>query len=323
MVKKGRRCVKNLNVLVIGIIIYLLEAITMSKLAILLSSYNGEQYIKEQIDSIYRQTYKDFQLYVRDDGSTDKTIELLRDLKAKYDFVLYEGNNLGFVGSFMWLLRNVRDVEYYAFADQDDIWKENKLEKAMEWLDGKTDRPALFHSAYDVIDDNGKVVDNFFFPDKKYDFRRTITENHYSGFSMVINKPLRNLMIRGEVNRIGYHDWWAAMIVHAFGTAHSDYEVMALHRAHGDNVTTFNMLTRIKWLCASLKEESDIKKRAMEFDRCFGSKLRRKDKAVLDMFSNKHYNLIKALRKSFYPARWRPIISSEIVVRMLMLIGRI
>lgn len=302
----------------------------MSKLAILLSSYNGEQYIKEQIDSIYRQTYKDFQLYVRDDGSTDKTVDLLRNLKSKYGFVLYEGDNLGFVGSFMWLLKNVCEAEYYAFADQDDIWKEQKLQNALNWFnkasgDGliKGKRPALFHSAYDVIDDTGKVVDNFFFPDKKYDFRRTITENHYSGFSMVINKPLRNLMIRGEDDRIGYHDWWAAMIVHAFGTAHSDSAVTALHRAHGDNVTTFNMLTRIKWLCASLKEESDIKKRAMEFDRCFGSKLRRKDKAVLDMFSNKHYNLIKALRKSFYPARWRPIISSEIVVRMLMLIGRI
>ena len=156
----------------------------MSKVAILLSSYNGEQYIKEQIESIYNQTYKDFHFYIRDDGSDAKCVELLRD--------------------------------------QDDIWKENKLEKAMEWIDGKSERPALFHSAYDVIDDNGKVVDNFFFPDKKYDFRRTITENHYSGFSMVINKPLRNLMIRGEDDRIGYHDWWAAMIVHAFGTAHPD-----------------------------------------------------------------------------------------------------
>lgn len=302
----------------------------MAKVAVLLSSYNGEQYIKEQINSIYKQTYKDFSLYVRDDGSSDACKELLRKLKSKYGFELFEGENLGFVGSFMWLLRNVKDADYYAFADQDDIWKEGKLKKAVDWFvkseqEGfiRADRPALFHSAYDVIKDDGKVFDRFFFSEDEYDFRRSITENHYSGFSMVINKPLRNLMIRGEDDRIGYHDWWAAMIVHAFGTAHSDCKVMALHRAHGDNVTTFNLFTRFGWLKKTLSEESDIHKRAVEFNRCFGQKLRSTDKEYLDMFCGDRYNIINALKKCFFPARWRPVISSELVVRFLMLIGRI
>ena len=81
----------------------------MSKVAILLSSYNGEQYIKEQIESIYGQTCEDFHLFVRDDGSSDKSVEILRDLSRQYGFTLYEGENLGFVRSFMWLLRNVKD----------------------------------------------------------------------------------------------------------------------------------------------------------------------------------------------------------------------
>lgn len=302
----------------------------MSKVAILLSSYNGEQYIKEQIESIYDQTCKDFHLYVRDDGSNEACIELLRDLSRQYGFTLYEGENIGFVASFMWLLRNVKDAEYYAFADQDDIWKADKIEAALSWFDKsiengvvKTNRPALFHSAYEVVDDDGNVIDHFFFPDKGYDFRRSITENHYSGFSMMINKPLRNLMIRGEDDKLGYHDWWAAMIVHAFGVAHSDPEVMALHRAHGGNVTTFNMHTRIKWLIQSLKEESDIHKRSVEFNRCFGDKIKAKDKKYLDMFSFENYNILNAFKKCFYPSRWRPILSSEIMVRVLMLIGRI
>lgn len=302
----------------------------MSKVAILLSSFNGEEYIKEQIESIYSQTFTDFHLYIRDDGSNYKCIEMLKTLSKQYGFTLYTGENLGFVGSFMWLLRNVNDADYYAFADQDDIWKVEKLEKAFSWFEQSIEkgivnsrRPALYHSAYDVVDDEGKTVDHFFFPDKGYDFRRTITENHYSGFSMMINKPLRNLMIRGEDTKIGYHDWWAAMIVHAFGVAHSDAEVMAYHRAHGDNVTTFNLLTRIRWLNASLKEESDIHKRALEFDRCFGAKLKHSDKKYIEMFCDEQYNIAHALKKCLYHRRWRPIISSEIVVRLLMLCGRI
>ncbi|MCR5700803.1 MAG: glycosyltransferase [Lachnospiraceae bacterium] len=302
----------------------------MAKVAVLLSSYNGEQYIEEQIESIYKQSFKDFSLYVRDDGSSDACKELLRKLKSKYGFELFEGENLGFVGSFMWLLRNVKDANYYAFADQDDIWKEGKLKKAVDWFEKseqegfiRSDRPALFHSAYDVIKDDGKVIDRFFFPEDGYDFKRSITENHYSGFSMVINKPLRNLIIRGNDDKIGYHDWWAAMIVHAFGKSYSDQEVMALHRAHGDNVTTFNMLTRVKWLCTSLKEESDIHKRVCEFERCFGDKLKENDKNVLKRFCGVRYNLFAALWKCFYPRRWRPMLSSEIVIRLLMLVGRI
>lgn len=302
----------------------------MKKIAVLLSSYNGEHYIEEQIESIYRQSFKDFQLYIRDDGSNETFRDKLHTLQKKYDFVLYEGDNIGFVGSFMWLLRNVKEADYYAFADQDDIWKEEKLEKAISWFEEglktgtvKGSRPALFHSAYEIASDITGKNTIFFFPDKGYDFGRSITENHYSGFSMMINRPLRNFMIRGNDEKIGYHDWWAAMIVQAFGTAHSDDVVMAVHRAHGDNVTTFNLSTRIKWLIRSLKEESDIHKRTVEFNRCFGDRLRSRDKRVLDMFTGGKYNLIYALRKCFYPKRWRPVISSEIVVRLLMLIGRI
>lgn len=302
----------------------------MAKVAILLSAYNGGRYIEEQLESIYHQTYKDFQLYIRDDGSEKEFVELLEKMKKKYGFVLYEGNNLGFVGSFMWLLRNVKDAEYYTFADQDDIWKEKKLEKAVEWFEEglaggviKEKRPVLFHSAYAVMDSNGTVIDHFWFPDEGYDFRRSVTENHYSGFSMMINRSLRRFMIAGNDSEIGYHDWWAAMIVQAFGTAHSSDEVLAVHRAHGDNITTFNIFTRFRWLHATWREESEIHKRALEFHKCFGRRLKKKDRILLELFCDERYNLDHALKKSFYPARWRPVLSSEIVVRLLMLFGRI
>ena len=107
----------------------------MSKVAVLLSTYNGYNYIKEQIESIYQQSYKNFQLYIRDDGSERAFVQQLREMQVQYGFVLYEGDNVGFVKSFMQLLEMVDDTELYAFADQDDIWLENKLLEAVCWFE--------------------------------------------------------------------------------------------------------------------------------------------------------------------------------------------
>lgn len=297
----------------------------MKKVAVLLSTYNGDDYIKKQIESIYRQNYSDFQLYVRDDGSSETFVNQLKLLQKEYPFVLMLGTNIGFVASFMTLLEKVEDAELYAFADQDDIWFEDKLKRAVDWFDKQENdkTPRLYHSAYNVIDNQNHVIEKFYFKNEGYDFRRSITENHYSGFSMVVNARLREYMLKGEWNKIGYHDWWAAMIVQAFGEAYSDEEVMALHRAHGDNITTFNILTRIQWFKKTLSEESEIRTRAIEFKRCFENELTSQNKAILSMFSVRGYHLKKALKKCFYPKRWRPIFSSEIIMRFLMLIGRV
>ena len=140
---------------------------------------------------------------------------------------------------------------------------------------------------------------------------------------MVINESLREYMLKGDWNKIGYHDWWAAMIVQAFGKSWSDERVTALHRAHGDNVTTFNMKTRLQWLRKTLVEESELHKRAVEFKRCFEKELKDKDKEMIALFSKERYNIWYALKKFFYPKRWRPVLSSEIVMRMLMLVGKV
>lgn len=297
----------------------------MDRIAILMSTYNGYDYIVEQIESIYEQTYNDFQLYIRDDGSDKEFVEKLKKMREEYHFVLFEGENIGFLKSFMCLLDQVDDAELYAFADQDDIWLADKLENAVKWYaDNKKDNiPQLYHCAYEVIDDEKNVYSTFYFPNEQYDFRRSITENHYSGFAMVINERLREYMLKADIDKIGYHDWWAAMIVQAFGQAYSDKKVGALHRTHGDNVTTFNLFTRTKWLVSTLKEESEIHIRSCEFKRCFGKELNEKNKNILGLFARNKYSLMIALKKCLYPKRWRPVLSSEVIMRVLMLIGKI
>ncbi|MBR1866846.1 MAG: glycosyltransferase [Lachnospiraceae bacterium] len=302
----------------------------MSRVAVLLSAYNGNDYMEQQIASIYQQTFRDFQLYIRDDGSSEEFVEKLRELKQQYPFELIEGENRGFAESFMLLLDRVEDAEFYAFADQDDIWLADKLQTALTWFD-EADRkgtlggqlPALFHSAYDIMDPKGTTVGHFYFDNEGYDFRRSITENHYSGFAMVINRALRERMLKGDPEQIGYHDWWAAMIVQAFGVGYSDHRVMAVHRAHGDNVTTFNMRTRWSWLWNNMTAETDLRRRNREFKRCFYDELSIENRKILDLFTPERYNLLGAVKKCFSTQRWRPLWTSELVVRLLMLIGRI
>ena len=202
---------------------------------------------------------------------------------------------------------------------------ETKLETAEQWFE-KQDLgdsiPLLYHSAYDLVEGE-KKVGHFYFPDTGYDFRRSITENHFSGFSMVINRKMREMMLQGDRDQIGYHDWWAAMIAQAFGKSFSDVKTEAEHRVHGDNVTTFNIKTRLKWLKKNLCETSEIKKRSCEFERCFKNMMSDKDIRTLAMFTQEKYSLRQSLKKAFYPKRWRPVISSEITIRLLMLLGRV
>ena len=94
----------------------------MKKVIILLSAYNGEKYIREQIKSIINQTYSEIKIYVRDDGSKDQTPQILKEFADEGMIKLYLGENIGFVKSFLWLVKNCENADYYAFADQDDVW---------------------------------------------------------------------------------------------------------------------------------------------------------------------------------------------------------
>ena len=123
------------------------------KVAVLLSTYNGEKYVGAQIHSILTQTYKNLVLVVRDDGSKDKTVKIVKEfMENNSNIKLVEGKNLGFIKSFFELLK-YEDADYYAFADQDDIWLPNKISLAVESLNKlEDDVPNMAFSNSDYYD---------------------------------------------------------------------------------------------------------------------------------------------------------------------------
>ena len=135
---------------------------------ILLSTYNGEKYIEEQLESIFAQTYwQNCNLFVRDDGSKDGTVAILKKYEKEGKLRLECGENIGFVRSFFWLINNAPESDFYSFADQDDIWNADKIERGVKkLLEADNSKPQLYFSDYD-----------FYTADMKFSGIRTTKNN--------------------------------------------------------------------------------------------------------------------------------------------------
>lgn len=169
----------------------------MEEVCILLSVYNGETYLLEQLDSILRQKGVKIHLIVRDDGSNDKSLRILKDYQRKYeDISILEnsGENLGTFRSFMTLLKTslwmYPNVNYFFFCDQDDVWFENKCLWAVQSIGKLKDREALYFSRKRIVDsklNDTKKVDKV---ERKGNIWDLFTKSNASGCTMCLTKTL-------------------------------------------------------------------------------------------------------------------------------------
>lgn len=294
---------------------------------VLISTYNGERYIADQIESVRKQTYPYIRIYVRDDGSSDRTLNILKEYEERGEIILLNGrDNIGYARSFLTLLKEVESGDYWAFCDQDDVWLPQKVEWSLEWLN-KQDAgiPLLVGNAYQLIDAEMKQVLGEHIPPKyKFNFRRALTDCLYQGFVITFNGELRNLMLQGKIERLDSHDWWANILVEKFGKSYFDPRIAAKHRRLNTSMSVMTITNRLRWLRKTFSTgNSDIKSCAKEYDRVFGRKLNDNESKIVRWFTHDKYCFTDAIKKAFYPKRWRPIISSEIAIRVLMIFGKI
>lgn len=209
----------------------------MEKLQILMSTYNGEKYLREQLDSIIKQTYPLINILIRDDGSSDGTLSILKEYAGKYDHVTYyEGENIGVIQSFLQLLKESdANVSYYAFADQDDVWLPEKIERAVEKLKEKRDKgPLLYCSDLYVTDEQLNVLK----VDEKRprpSFGNALVQNICTGCTAVFNKELRDVINQTQPKTIVMHDWWLYLSAALQGTVIYDQTPYIYYRQHGHN----------------------------------------------------------------------------------------
>ncbi len=215
------------------------------RIAVILSTYNGGEYVGKQIKSILAQEGVSLDLFVRDDGSTDATKQVVLTL-AKHDKRIHfvEGQNLGFKRSFFELLNDSRisNYDYFAYADQDDLWKPNKLSvmeaNMVNIENGMTTSPLLLYS-------NGRVFSDQGLGRRIYQKPRPVTGvidavfRPLYGMSFLFNRALRDLLIQtsfSHFNRWG-HDGWTAIVASFTGRVMFVNQDLVLYRQHGDNAS--------------------------------------------------------------------------------------
>lgn len=196
--------------------------VNKSKVAILLATYNGEKYIEKQLNSLVRQSYINFTCFIHDDGSCDNTRNII-DYFIKKDnrFVYVDGpSQHGAKCNFMYLLSNV-ESEYYLFCDQDDYWHPEKVDRLLSCIkeieeDGT--KPSLCFCNLNVVDDAGKIISKDFmkysgFYISRIDYKNILFKNVAPGCVMILNKQLRNEVVRvRNCSNIEMHDWWCIAV---------------------------------------------------------------------------------------------------------------
>lgn len=215
------------------------------KIAVLMSTYNGEKYIREQIDSILAQENVKVHLFLRDDGSKDQTRNIIREYCEKVDNITwineFKNENIGVKRSFLYLLQYVYnrfpDFHYYAFADQDDVWLKNKLVSALSRVAlSKNQKGALYYSNKIFVDSNLNEIKkehiNFF-----DDYLEILWPSLASGCTMVFNKELAYYALQHMPENKCIHDSWIYRLAKCIGSdIIFDEDPKILYRQHESNV---------------------------------------------------------------------------------------
>ena len=217
-----------------------------TSVAILLATFNGEKYIKEQIDSIFGQTFTDWTLYISDDGSTDNTLAILKEYQSQWPdkvILLSSGQPSGGAkDNFFFLLRNV-EAEYLMFCDQDDVWKADKIAVTMDHMKIKEtpNKPSLVYTDLEVVGPYLEPISPSFYKRTGLSaaipsFERLLVQNVVAGCTAIINHTLRDIAIKvDQTDKIMMHDWWLALIAASMGTIAFLPQATIRYRQHGDN----------------------------------------------------------------------------------------
>ena len=222
---------------------------------VLMSTYNGERFLKEQIDSILSQEGVEIRLLVRDDGSKDHTCEILSDYASRHQNIAWKAcKNVGFVKSFSALVRMAlnketgiqgdretrrqgdKEIDFYAFADQDDIWMPKKLITACRALSGKdASKPNLFTSNSMQIDAEGRELELFHKgPEPRFRKGNVLVFGTEQGCSMVFNRRAMELYAECEP-QLTWHDRWLYHICYFLGSVTYDHHPLFYYRRHEHN----------------------------------------------------------------------------------------
>jgi glycosyltransferase involved in cell wall biosynthesis len=297
---------------------------------ILLTTYNGSKFLREQLESFDAQTLQPERVTIRDDGSTDDTNSLVETwAAARPGVTLLRGERLGVTNNFFALLAHRDDEsEYFAFSDQDDVWLPNKIERAVAAL-GKfpADIPAMYCTRVEYVDENLQHLGYSRIP-KGTGFGNALVENIATGCTMMLNRSARELVCTRIPEKAIIHDWWCYMAVSAFGQVIYDERPSIRYRQHANNLTggtpSIIELFRRRFV-RFLKQRKGallVSDQAADFERCFGERLPAEHRRTLKRFLLVREGLKERISYSAGMDVWRQSSLDTAILRALIVMGR-
>jgi glycosyltransferase involved in cell wall biosynthesis len=293
--------------------------------AVVMSTYNGMPFVGKQIESVLGQEGVAVSLFVRDDGSTDGTAELLQGLEDEGKLTLFGGKNLGVVKSFINLLGRVpAEFEWVALCDQDDVWHADKLSRAVAALSqGGRSVPKLYCSEYTFCDEHMNQIGRSHLNHIGINFATLLYETKVSGNTCVMNRRLCDIAADAGAKDVYGHDWWLGLIAAGLGELYfDDYQSLEYRRLSTSVSPTggsfFNVMRfRVRAYLRG-NQLDQIDGQLKRFYELFGEKLDSENKALIEKFI-----FGGRIAKAIAPVRLRQAVAEEIALRLLFLIGKL
>lgn len=255
-----------------------------------MSTYNGEKYLTEQLDSLITLAGKP-DIYIRDDGSTDKTKDIIKSYQSCNDNIkLIESDNIGVTASFFELMKFVgfEKYDYFAFCDQDDFWEYKKVSHAIESIKA-INGPAMYCSRLNVVDESLRFKFQSPYPGSGLSFSNALVENVVTGCTCILNKLAFKKIIEKlpDPKKIVMHDWWFYLVLINEGSIFFDNNSFIKYRQHGNNVE--GMKRNFAKIFQKFKRGKESKyphlaTQLVEYKRLFGEQLTKDNSAKLGKF---------------------------------------
>ena len=290
---------------------------------IAMSTFNGAKYLIPQIESVLAQDHQNFTLVVRDDGSRDDTVEILKRYAEQGKLELIQGENVGVVRSFIELIGSMAErFDYIALCDQDDVWYKNKISRAVSILEERDpSQLQLYCSEYMFCDESLNPTGCSKLNRRGVSFNTMLYENRASGNTMLINRKLAQIVKECGPDDVYCHDWWIALVATSLGSLYFDDFASLDYRRIGNNVSPTGSagLSLLRYRVRSFLENGELECVTRQLSKLYvlfsGSLSPDKRKTLKLLLEGGR------LGKLLFPHRLRQTLAGEFAVRLLFLFG--
>lgn len=299
------------------------------KIQILMSTYNGEKYLKEQLESIIKlKEFKIIKVLIRDDGSTDKTIDILKEYREKYGFEIILGSNIGITKSIFELLKKSdKNCELFALCDQDDVWINDKFTNVMKkkYNEDNT-KPIMYATISEVVSEDLKHIGTTLIPRRKVGFYNAMVQNITPGHTQIYNRKLVDLLIERQFDNVVVVDWWIYLVASGCGKVIFEPRCTVRHRQHGNNSVgyqnNFIKKTIIRVKKINRRDANMISRQLKSFFDIYNDILEEEYKIELEKYLQGLNSVFNRIKYSVITNAYRQTIFETIVFKILYICGK-